>query len=118
MVELLDRAGRLIGLHIAAPGVELGELVFSPDDRLLAGAGRREGTISIWLRGEQKPRAVFAAHTAQVPALTFAGDRLWSGSWDQSVRSIGLTPLDLPLEVLRPRSEAAWGTRYELLTTR
>ena len=75
--------------------MELGELVWSPDGDVLAGA-TREGSVLAWVGDEVHPRAVLDAHSGQVPALAVEGGRLWSGSWDQSVRAFLLAPLTGP----------------------
>lgn len=94
-VEVVDREGRLVGWHLAEPGMELGELAWSPDGAVLAGA-TREGSVLLWVGDEVHPMAILDAHSGQVPALAFDGGRLWSGSWDQSVRAFALAPLSAP----------------------
>jgi WD40 repeat protein len=83
---------RLLELHLAAPGVELGELEWSADGRVLAG-GAKDGSVWLWVGDEVGPRARIESHTAQVATLVFEGGLLWSGSWDQSVRALSLGPL-------------------------
>jgi len=103
-VWLVDAYGDVVGWLDARADDELVEVVWSPDDRWVAAAGR-SGAVRIW-RG---------ADRARVAALAFdpAGRWLASGGWDATLRFTALAPLEVDARALAAELEAAWGVTYD-----
>ena len=90
------------------------DLAFSPDGRWLV-AGGLHRVARIWRVEDGALVAIGRGHEQRVSSVTFdaAGERLYTGSWDGTVRIWGLADLETPAEALVDRAQSTWGLSLE-----
>ncbi|MCB9779564.1 MAG: protein kinase [Alphaproteobacteria bacterium] len=92
------------------PGARVMEVALSDDGRLAA-AGLLSGDVRLWSVDGDKELALLRGHTERAVTLDFSpdGQLLYSGSWDDSVRTWSLASLTADPRQLVQQVEAAWG---------
>ncbi|MFO0745098.1 MAG: WD40 repeat domain-containing protein [Myxococcota bacterium] len=115
-LPIFDADGRLVDELEADPGAELVDVAWSPDDRLIAG-GARDGTVYLWRVDSGRLAARVKAHDERASVLVFepGGRWLYSGGWDDTLRTLDLAVLDAPPERLLEEAERAWGLSRALV---
>jgi WD40 repeat protein len=94
-------------------GGHLGEIEIDAGARFVA-AGDGDGTTWIWRQADGRLLARIRDHRERVTGLAFDGaGRLWTGSWDGTVRVRSLAALEAPVAELRARIDAAWALSLE-----
>jgi WD40 repeat protein len=115
-VGLLDRVQRLElggGVLWSSPVPPLTDLAVSGDGAWVA-CGGLDGSTTILEAETGAVRARLPPHGDRVSSLVFAGDHLYTSSWDRTVRVWGLGPLRLEAGALPPGLEASWGSDLEI----
>ncbi len=100
--------------RLTSPDAELLDVAWSPDDTLVAAAGR-DGSARVWRVTDRTLLAVFHGHDQRAPHVEFSpdGETIITASWDGTVRRWALPPLTRPAAGLRAEAEQRWGMGLE-----